>query len=55
MRLAFIEREEFAHRAERTGFRIEALFGDYDRTPFNSEESPVMIWVLEEAGPERAS
>jgi len=50
MEFAFVERDEFASMAEASGFRVVELYGDYDRTPFEPEHSPVMIWVLEKRG-----
>ncbi|BAU47328.1 methylase [Sulfurifustis variabilis] len=46
MEFAFVEKEAFERLARDAGFRIVALYGDYDRGPF-AERSPVMIWVLE--------
>lgn len=31
------------------GFKVKALYGDYDRSAFREDESPVMIWVLQKA------
>jgi len=47
MEFAFVERDDFASMAEASGFRVVELYGDYDRAPFDPEQSPVMIWVLE--------
>ena len=41
-----VERAEFQATAEVAGFRVVALYGDYDRMPFREEISPFMIWVL---------
>lgn len=46
MSFAFIEHDAFADMARRAGFRVDALYGNYDRAPFASAESPVMIWAL---------
>jgi|Deesub1362B_J571_1020462.scaffolds.fasta_scaffold42260_2 hypothetical protein len=31
---------------EETGFQVEALYGDFDRSPFD-EDSPEQIWVAQ--------
>jgi hypothetical protein len=46
MRFALIEREDFAERATQAGFRVDQLYGDYDRSPFAADTSPFMIWLL---------
>jgi SAM-dependent methyltransferase len=38
--------EQFEDLATRTGFRVEAVFGDYDRAPFVEASSPYMICIL---------
>ncbi len=45
-RLSFswLEPEQTRKLLEETGFGIEALYGDFDRSPF-SEDSPEQIWV----------
>ena len=47
MRFEFIERQDFQHMAENTGFKVLSLYGNYDRSEFKATKSPVMIWVLE--------
>lgn len=47
VRFRLVEREEFQSLAGAAGFRVTALHGDYDRSPFDPERSPYMIWVLE--------
>lgn len=49
MEFAFVEKEVFDEMARDAGFRVAALYGDYDRSPFDPVSSPVMIWVLEKA------
>ena len=44
--LRYIFRYELEHLLVRAGFRVVALYGDYDRTPF-SDGSPAMIAVAE--------
>jgi SAM-dependent methyltransferase len=46
MEFAFIERQAFQTMAQQAGFQSAQLYGNYDRTPFDPEISPVMIWVL---------
>jgi SAM-dependent methyltransferase len=36
----------FAEAATASGFEVEALFGDYDRSEYHPESSPYMIWCL---------
>ena len=40
-------KDEFEELAERTGFKIKALYGNYSYSGFNAESSPFMIWNLE--------
>jgi SAM-dependent methyltransferase len=47
MRFALIGRDEFEQRAGGAGFRVAGLYGDYDRSPFEMDSSPYMIWILE--------
>ena len=47
MEFAFVERDDFESMARDAGFRILELYGNYDRSPFDTTRSPVMIWVLE--------
>lgn len=49
MQFEFIEREDFQKMAESAGFRVAGLYGNYDRSEFDSTKSPVMIWMLEKA------
>lgn len=39
-------RETFEPLAQAQGFRVVALYGDYERAAFQPETSPFMIWVL---------
>jgi SAM-dependent methyltransferase len=50
MEFAFVERDAFERMAREAGFRVAELYGSYDRAPFDSVRSPVMIWVLEKKG-----
>lgn len=40
-------RDEFEELARAAGFKVRALYGDYDYAEFNEETSSIMIWVLE--------
>jgi ubiquinone/menaquinone biosynthesis C-methylase UbiE len=53
MRFALIGKARFEELVEASGFRVVALYGDYDRSDYLEEGSPYMIWVLERAGPSR--
>ena len=44
----YVFRYELEHLLVRSGFRVVALYGDYDRSPF-ADESPAMIVVAEPA------
>ena len=47
--MRFVFRYELEHLLARSGFRIAALYGDYDRSPL-SDESPGIIVVAEPLG-----
>ncbi len=49
MEFTFIEKDHFESMARDVGFRILKLYGNYDRSAFDADHSPVMIWVLEKA------
>jgi len=42
-----IEKETFQEMAGGAGFKVAALYGNYDRSEFDPRHSPFMIWVLE--------
>ena len=44
-----LERAQFEAMATAAGFEVEALYGDYQRAPFEAESSPYMIWILRKA------
>ena len=46
IRFAVITQTDFEQMAQEAGFRVRAMYGNYDRTPFQSETSPYMIWEL---------
>lgn len=48
LRVAFhlLSQEEFKEMIREPGFEIVALYGDYDCSKFNRENSPYMIWKL---------
>lgn len=50
IRFALLWPEAFETLAREGGFEVEALYGDYGRSPFDPEESPYMIWSLEAHG-----
>lgn len=54
VRFRLVERADFEAMALAAGFRVVALYGDYERGPFDAEQSHFMIWVLERAVPRRA-
>ena len=39
-------RETFEVLAQTQGYRVAALYGDYERSPFDRTRSPFMIWIL---------
>lgn len=47
MQFEMIGHDDFEAMAVGAGFRTEAVYGTYDRAPFDAAASPVMIWVLE--------
>ena len=40
-------KNEFEELAKTAGFKIKALYGDYEHSEFDAEDSPFMIWILE--------
>lgn len=46
MQFEFIERDRFESMARDAGFEVLDLYGNYDRSAFDPDTSPVMIWVL---------
>lgn len=46
MAFAFVEKADFESMARDTGFDVIELYGNYDRSSFDADRSPVMIWVL---------
>jgi SAM-dependent methyltransferase len=49
MEFEFIERDHFESMARDAGFHVLHLYGNYDRSSFDADRSPVMIWVLQKA------
>jgi SAM-dependent methyltransferase len=45
-RFRLINKAEFEALATLLGFKVAALYGDYDYSPFQEGVSPFMIWVL---------
>lgn len=50
-RFTLIEPDDLQAMAREAGFRIAELYGDYTRSPFDAEKSPVLIALLETDGP----
>ena len=46
MTFTLIERDHFESMATDAGFRATALWGDHQRSEFDPDHSPVMIWSL---------
>lgn len=55
MAFALIEKASFEAMAQDAGFQVIALYGRYDRAPFDPGQSAVMIWVLEKPGDRAAA
>lgn len=53
VRFAAISRADFEADAAAAGLDVEALFGDYERRPFDEASSPFMIWRLRPRVPQR--
>jgi SAM-dependent methyltransferase len=45
-------RNQFEKLVPTAGFKVVQLYGNYDRSAFDEEKSPFMIWVLEKANVE---
>jgi SAM-dependent methyltransferase len=41
-----LDRAQFEAMSTAAGFEVEAVYGDYQRAPFDEESSPYMIWIL---------
>lgn len=51
MEFTLVERDAFEAMARSAGFRVNQLYGSYDRASFDPARSPVMIWdLVKEAG-----
>lgn len=46
LRFVLPDREDFERMAGRAGFRVRALYGDYDRSAPAPDRSPFLIWIL---------
>jgi len=46
VRFRLVEKAEFTALAQEAGFTIVALYGNYDRSPFEEGSSPFMIWEM---------
>jgi SAM-dependent methyltransferase len=40
------EKESFEELVKSAGFKVTEIYGDYSHSPFDSDKSPFMIWVL---------
>jgi SAM-dependent methyltransferase len=47
MEFELVDRERFEPMAVRAGFRVNQLYGNYQRAAFDPGTSPAMIWVLD--------
>lgn len=45
-RFSLIASDDFAQMVEATGFKIDAVYGDYEKGDFDEESSPFMIFFL---------
>ena len=46
LRFYLHSKDTFETLAEAQGYRVVALYGDYERAAFRPQTSPFMIWVL---------
>jgi hypothetical protein len=51
MEFEMIEEDAFREMAIAVGFKVKAIFGDYNENKFDPKTSPVMIWDLERREP----
>jgi hypothetical protein len=49
VRFSLIGYQDFGEMAHASGFVASDVYGDYERSPFDAERSPYMIWMLEKA------
>jgi ubiquinone/menaquinone biosynthesis C-methylase UbiE len=47
MEFEMIPENAFRDAAREAGFKVNTVFGGYDAQPFNTDNSPLMIWELE--------
>ena len=47
IRFYLFRRGEFERLAKSVGFKVTALYGDYQYSDYNEKDSPFMIWVLQ--------
>jgi hypothetical protein len=45
-RFRIIQQAQFEKMAKSAGLRVEEMYGDYTRQPFDASASPFMIWKL---------
>ena len=46
VRFVLHHKDTFEKLVHDAGFKTETIYGDYDRSPFEGEASPFMIWIL---------
>jgi SAM-dependent methyltransferase len=46
LHFSLIDREAFESQAAEAGFKVAALYGNYDRSAFDPDHSPFLIWEL---------
>ncbi|MEQ8999092.1 MAG: class I SAM-dependent methyltransferase [Coleofasciculus sp. B1-GNL1-01] len=47
MQFCLIQKQDFEEMAQKAGYKIVAVYGDYSYSEFNSETSPSMIFILQ--------
>jgi SAM-dependent methyltransferase len=47
VRFCLIQKADFEAMATAEGFKVKALYGNYDYAEFNEATSPFMIWILQ--------
>lgn len=55
VRFRLIGQDEAESMAAAAGFEIDAFYGNYDRSPFDPDQSPYMIWEFVARGTPRQS
>jgi hypothetical protein len=47
VRFCLVQKAEFEEMAVSAGFRVKALYGNYDYAGFDESASPYMLWLLQ--------